>query len=106
MIVGRRASVFCWLLDDGHPQLLEATHSSLSCGPLHKQLTTWQLASSELPKGEAGTAHLLISRIMGVTTPHACHIYENQDTGPAHTQGERITQTYEHQDHGGLVESF
>lgn len=45
--VRRRASVFCWLLTGGHPQLLEATHHSVPCGPLHRQFTTWQLATSE-----------------------------------------------------------
>lgn len=31
-VVGLRASVSCWLEAEGCPQLLEAVHSSLSCG--------------------------------------------------------------------------
>jgi len=69
---------FYWLLAGagGCPQVLEAAHSSLPCGPLHWQLTV-QLFDSSRPAGKSPSGLLrssLIYRHHGSAIHHLCLI--------------------------------
>lgn len=73
VVVGRRASGFCWPLTGGYPQLLDATHSSLACGPLHGQPEYGCLLLQSHQRRKSIRTNLIVNG-MRVAIPHFWHI--------------------------------